>query len=71
MFRGLPMSTDRTGRAQESRLRALGLDVALLPTLVDLDTADDLAAVVAAGPATRTARLAAGLGLVAPRDRVA
>jgi len=61
VFRGLPMSTARTGRAQEARLRALGLDVALLPTLVDLDTADDLAAVVAAGPDTRTARLARDL----------
>ena len=40
------------------------------PTLVDLDTVDDLPAVVAAGPATRTARLAADLGLVpAPPSR--
>ena len=58
------MSTARTGRAQEARLRALGLDVALLPTLVDLDTAADLPAVVASGAAARTARLAADLGLV-------
>ncbi len=63
-FRGVPMSTARTGRAQEARLRALGLDVALLPTLVDLDTAADLPAVVASGAAARTARLAADLGLV-------
>ena len=63
-FRGVPMSTARTGRAQEARLRALGLDVALLPTLVDLDTTADLAAVVASGAAARTARLAADLGLV-------
>jgi uncharacterized protein len=66
-FRGVPMSTDRTGRAQHDRLRALGLDVALLPTLVDLDTVDDLAPVVAAGPATRTAHLAHRLGLVGGR----
>jgi glycosyltransferase A (GT-A) superfamily protein (DUF2064 family) len=63
-FRGVPMSTARTGRAQEARLRALGLDVALLPTLVDLDTTADLPAVVASGAAARTARLAADLGLV-------
>ncbi len=66
VFRGLPMSTERTGRAQEARLRALGLAVALLPTLVDLDTVGDLQAVVDAGPATRTALLAARLGLVSP-----
>ena len=63
-FRDLPMSTDRTGLAQHDRLRSLGLDVILLPTMVDLDTIDDLPAVVTAGPATRTARLAAHLGLV-------
>lgn len=71
VFRGLPMSTARTGRAQETRLRSLGLDVALLPTFVDLDTIDDLAAVVAAGPDTHTARMARLLGPVAPLDRVA
>jgi rSAM/selenodomain-associated transferase 1 len=59
VFRGLPMSTPRTGRAQEARLRALDLAVALLPTLVDLDTVDALRHVVAAGPDTHTARLAA------------
>ncbi|MCA1683673.1 MAG: DUF2064 domain-containing protein, partial [Actinobacteria bacterium] len=64
VFRGLPMSTDRTGAAQEARLRSLGLEVATLPCLVDLDTVDDLPAVVAAGPATRTAALACRLGLV-------
>jgi len=63
-FHGLPMSTERTGRAQFARLISLGLDVTLLPTLVDLDTVDDLSAVAAAGPATRTARLAMQLGLV-------
>ena len=71
VFRGLPMSTARTGRAQEARLRALGLDVALLPTLVDLDTIDDLAHVIAAAPDTHTARMAAILGPVAPLERVA
>jgi uncharacterized protein len=63
-FHGVPMSTDRTGRAQEARLRSVGLDVVRLPTLVDLDTVDDLPPVAAAGPATRTARLAARLGLL-------
>ena len=63
-FRGVPMSTARTGRAQEARLRALGLELTLLPTLVDLDTTSDLPAVVASGAAVRTARLAADLGLL-------
>ncbi len=64
VFRGIPMSTARTGAAQWARLRSLGLDVATLPTLVDLDTVADLAAVTGAGPATRTAALASRLGLV-------
>ena len=64
VFRGLPMSTDRTGAAQHDRLRALGMDVAALPALADLDTVDDLPAVVGAAPGTRTAALAARLGLV-------
>ena len=64
VFRGLPMSTHRTGAAQEARLRSLGLEVASLPSLVDLDTVDDLPAVVAAGPGTRTAAVAGRLGLV-------
>ena len=63
-FRHLPMSTAHTGRAQYARLRGLGLDVTLLPTLVDLDRVDDLAAIAAAAPATRTAHLAARLGLL-------
>jgi rSAM/selenodomain-associated transferase 1 len=63
-FRGVPMSTARTGQAQEARLRALGLDVTVLPSLVDLDTTADLPAVVASGAAARTASLAADLGLL-------
>lgn len=64
VFRGVPMSTNSTGAAQDRRLRSLGLDVALLPTLVDLDTVDALPAVVGAGSATRTAALADRLRLV-------
>lgn len=59
-FRGIAMSTARTGRNQLARLRALGNDVALLPTLVDLDTAADLEA-VSAGPRTRAAAVRLGL----------
>lgn len=64
VFRGVPMSTAGTGAAQHARLRSLGLDVAALPVLVDLDTVGDLAAVVGGAPDTRTAALAGRLGLV-------
>lgn len=64
VFAGVPMSRSNTGRRQEARLRALGLDVVLLPTLVDLDTIHDLPAVVAAAPGSCTARLAEGMGLL-------
>jgi len=67
VFRNVPMSTERTGSVQEERLRALGLSVSLLDTLIDVDTCDDLFAVAAAAPATRTAHLAVELGLVARR----
>lgn len=62
VFVGVPMSTDRTGACQEARLRRLGLDVALLPTLVDLDTVADLPTVTAGAP--RTAATARALGLL-------
>ena len=64
VFLGVPMSTSATGAAQHRRLRALNLDIAVLPTLVDLDTVHDLPAVVEAGPDTRTATLAGHMGLV-------
>lgn len=64
VFHRLAMSTSTTGRRQHARLRALGLDVALMPTLVDLDTAGDLPAIVAAAPDTRTAAVAGRLGLL-------
>lgn len=66
VFDGIPMSTDHTGVDQEARLRSLGFDVALLPTLVDLDTFADLDAVTASGSAIRTAALARNLGMAVP-----
>ncbi|MDQ3896111.1 MAG: glycosyltransferase, partial [Actinomycetota bacterium] len=62
-FRDVPMSTSRTGARQAARLRALGLDVAALPTLVDLDTVADLPAVTSSGSAIRTAARARTLGV--------
>lgn len=54
---GVPMSTSRTGAAQHSQLRRLGLTVALLPVLRDVDTPADAAAVAAAAPSTHFAHL--------------
>jgi uncharacterized protein len=62
VFAGVPMSTPVTGDRQERRLRALGLVVHRARVLRDVDTVDDLAAVAAAAPGTRTAALAASLG---------
>jgi glycosyltransferase A (GT-A) superfamily protein (DUF2064 family) len=61
IFRGVPMSTPWTGAAQERRLRRLGYEVVAGPVRRDIDTAADLAAVAAAAPFTRTARLATAL----------
>ncbi len=60
-FVGVPMSAADTGRAQLRRLHDLGLSVASLPTVRDIDTIGDLAAVAAAYPHLRTSVLAARL----------
>ena len=63
VFVDVPMSTSRTGAVQEARMRELGLDVAKLPTLVDLDRVEDLPAVTSGGSAIRTAARARSLGV--------
>lgn len=55
--RGVPMSTPHTGAAQLARLRQLGLRVALLPALRDVDAPADATAVAALAPQTRFGRL--------------
>jgi uncharacterized protein len=55
----VPMSTPDTGRATVDALRRGGLRVALLPTLRDVDTADDAYAVAARCPGGRFARAVA------------
>jgi hypothetical protein len=55
VFEGVPMSTPHTGGAQLRRLRALGLDVAVVQERRDIDTVADLAAVAEAHPHLRTA----------------
>jgi rSAM/selenodomain-associated transferase 1 len=64
VFVGIPMSTEATGVAQHARLRALGLSVTMLPALVDLDTAADIAAVTESGSAIRTAAQARRIGML-------
>ncbi|MCA1681684.1 MAG: DUF2064 domain-containing protein, partial [Actinobacteria bacterium] len=64
VFLGVEMSAADTGRRQQERLEALGLGVALLPELADLDTVSDLPAVVDGRPTLRTALLARRLGLL-------
>lgn len=49
-FDGVPMSSDRTCDAQRRRLAELGLRVAMLPWMRDVDTIDDAHAVAAACP---------------------
>jgi hypothetical protein len=63
VFLGVPMSTAGTGRAQHMRLRQLGLRVALLPALRDVDRIADARAVAALAPAGRFARTLAVTGI--------
>ena len=62
-FDGVPMSEDDTGAAQLARLDALGLHVAELPQLRDVDTIDDAVAVAEQAPLTR---FATALAAIAP-----
>lgn len=54
-FAGVPMSVHHTGAAQRARLAELGLTVADLPALRDVDTMDDAVAVAAQAPDSRFA----------------
>src|SRR5207247_5675109 len=67
-FAGVPMSVPQTGAVQRARLRALGLSIAELPPLVDVDTIADAHAVAAAAPDTIFARALAGAELHARVD---
>lgn len=65
-FLGVPMSTPHTWVAQRRRLRALGLVVADLPVLRDVDRIDDARTVAAEIPGSRFAAALAALGLTKP-----
>jgi rSAM/selenodomain-associated transferase 1 len=60
---GVPMSTAGTGAAQRRRLEALGLRVAALVALRDVDVIDDAVAVAREVPQSRFARALAALDL--------
>jgi rSAM/selenodomain-associated transferase 1 len=61
VFQSVPMSTPGTGRAQRRRLMSLGLRVAGLPMLRDVDTFADAVEVARLAPETRFARAVGGL----------
>jgi len=54
-FAGVPMSVEHTGEAQRARLAQLGLSVAELPALRDVDDLEDARAVAAQAPTSRFA----------------
>lgn len=62
---GVPMSTDRTGAAQHSRLVDAGLRVVGLPSLADVDTAEDAYTVAAQCPSSRFGAVLHGMGVPA------
>lgn len=61
VFEGVPMSVGETGSRQLARLSELGLRVALLPTLRDLDDVQDVEPLRRAAPATRFAGIVSGM----------
>ncbi|MEY2849326.1 MAG: hypothetical protein RI885_1993 [Actinomycetota bacterium] len=56
LLRGIPMSQDDTGERQLDRLRGAGLEVAMLPELLDVDTVADARTVAEIAPHTLFAR---------------
>jgi rSAM/selenodomain-associated transferase 1 len=68
-FEGVPMSTRSTHAAQLARLRSLGLRVAALEPLRDVDTIADARAVAAAAPGSRFAAALAALAHATDRQQ--
>ncbi len=68
VFADVPMSSSRTGAAQLRRLRRMGLEVTTVEERTDIDTVDDLLAVSAAAPGTRTAAVVRRIGLMAASE---
>jgi rSAM/selenodomain-associated transferase 1 len=61
LFRNVPMSSSFTGTAQIAQLAALGLSVAMLPVLRDIDHWNDVVSVASRIPDSNLARAVAGL----------
>jgi rSAM/selenodomain-associated transferase 1 len=61
LLTGVPMSRPDTGAVQLARLRRAGLRVAVLPELIDVDTATDAERVAACAPHGRFARAVRGV----------
>jgi uncharacterized protein len=61
LFHDVPMSTEHTGVAQHARLVSLGWSVHTIASLRDIDTVDDIAAVVSGAPELTTARVWRGI----------
>jgi rSAM/selenodomain-associated transferase 1 len=61
VFEGVPMSTAQTGARQLERLHQLGLRVAIIEQLRDLDTLADVAVVAAEHPRLHVSRWHTGL----------
>ncbi|GAA0425637.1 glycosyl transferase [Acrocarpospora corrugata] len=66
---GVPMSQAGTGAAQLKRLAAAGLSVALLPSLTDVDTAEDAFQVAAQAPGSRFAAALSAMRVTVGRAR--
>jgi glycosyltransferase A (GT-A) superfamily protein (DUF2064 family) len=62
-FVGVPMSTTETGSAQQRRLERLGLQVATLPVMRDVDYISDAAKVAAKAAKSHFAATLRALGL--------
>ncbi len=68
VFEGVPMSERRTGTLQRARLATLGLRVATLPPLLDVDSIEDARTVAALAPHGRFAAAVAALQLEPKRS---
>jgi glycosyltransferase A (GT-A) superfamily protein (DUF2064 family) len=63
LLRGVPMSVPQTGREQLRRLRAAGLRIEMLPTLIDIDTIEDAETVAPMIPQSRLAMTLSAIGV--------
>ena len=68
VLRSVPMSRSDTGERTLRALRVLGLRIASLPELVDVDAMRDAVQVAAMVPASRFARAVAAVAVAGPAD---